>query len=25
MIFDAILGGIEEWVTPRGLKIKREV
>lgn len=23
MILDAILGGIEEWATPRGLKIKR--
>jgi len=25
MILDAILGGVEEWITPRGLKIKRGV
>ena len=25
MILDAILGGIEEWITPRGLKVKRGV
>jgi len=25
IILDAILGGIEEWMTPRGLKIKRRI